>query len=432
MSERPMTNPGGFLETTTSTTERPRPHVELPQRGPFLFPPPYNTIGIRLTNADDMGGADRLRDCGYAYWNNINAHQGQPTLFVMVSIKGLGACLYEVNKTTNAVTPHGPLFPPGHPLANETAEGWYWSFTDPDVLYVANDTELYRYHVAGRRLELVVDITPMPVIQERTDEILRQWHSSADDRTHSVTVRAGESRGWQNLGTLVYREGVPADVTWNYFKKTGPLDESHIDKSGNWLVIKENIDQRNGEDNRFIHVPTRTEFQALLDEKGAGGHSDLGYGYMVSCDNWDVFPNSVRLWKLDGSSPQGLVVYHGLNWDAQINHPAHGNARPGDWNSQYAIGSGASRVHLPRVNEILAFPLNGSLQVLVIAPCMTDLDAPGGGGVGPDYDYIKLPKANVCPTGEFVLWTSNCGGERLDAFLVRVPGQFLGGAVPPW
>jgi len=436
-----MTNPGGILETTTSTEERPRQHVYLPGRGPFVFPAPYNTIGIRITNPADMGGEDKLRDCGYSYWNNINAHSGQPTLLVMLSIRDLGACLYRVDKSTNLVTFLGPIFPTNHPMSNWTGEGWYWSFIDPNILYVNDQLHLYRYHVDTGALEVVIDIVPVPAIPARTDEILWQFHSSADDQVHSCTVKAGDSRNWDMLGTLVYREGVPGDEIWSYYPKIDPkpgtLDESQIDKSGNWLLIKENLDGRNGEDNRFIHVPSKSELRVLiperqlLDEHGAGGHSDSGYGYMVAADNWNAVPNAVRLWKLDGSSPQGLVVYHGFNWDAQVNHVAHGNARPGDWHGQYAIGSGAARIHLPRNNEIIAFPLNGSLAVLVVAPCMVDLDA-AGGGIGKDFDYNKLPKANVCPTGEFVLWTSNCGTDRLDAFLVRVPGQLLGGTVPPW
>jgi hypothetical protein len=55
---------------------------------------------------------------------------------------------------------------------------------------------------------------------------------------------------------------------------------------------------------------------------------------------------------------------------------------------------------------------------------MTDLDARGGGD-----DYAKLPKGNLDVTGRYFIWTSNVGGDRLDAFIVKVPGERLG-AVP--
>jgi hypothetical protein len=53
---------------------------------------------------------------------------------------------------------------------------------------------------------------------------------------------------------------------------------------------------------------------------------------------------------------------------------------------------------------------------------MTDLDAPGGGRD----DYNKLPKGNLDVTGQYFIWTSNVGGNRLDAFIVKVPGHLLG------
>jgi hypothetical protein len=72
----------------------------------------------------------------------------------------------------------------------------------------------------------------------------------------------------------------------------------------------------------------------------------------------------------------------------------------------------------------VCFPLDGSLRVLVVAPVMTDLDAAGGGD-----DYAKAPKGNLDVTGQYFLWTSNAGGGRLDAFIVKVPSQQLTGTV---
>jgi hypothetical protein len=51
---------------------------------------------------------------------------------------------------------------------------------------------------------------------------------------------------------------------------------------------------------------------------------------------------------------------------------------------------------------------------------MTNLDAPGGGT-----DYAKTPKGNLDISGKYFIWTSNLGGNRLDAFLVKVPSQLL-------
>jgi hypothetical protein len=51
---------------------------------------------------------------------------------------------------------------------------------------------------------------------------------------------------------------------------------------------------------------------------------------------------------------------------------------------------------------------------------MTDLDAAGGRDVYGD-DYSQLPKGNLDVTGTYFIWTTNLGGDRLDAFLVKIP-----------
>jgi hypothetical protein len=53
---------------------------------------------------------------------------------------------------------------------------------------------------------------------------------------------------------------------------------------------------------------------------------------------------------------------------------------------------------------------------------MIDLDSAGGGD-----DYGKFPKANLDVTGRYMIWTTNLGGNRLDAFLVEVPYELLTG-----
>jgi hypothetical protein len=61
------------------------------------------------------------------------------------------------------------------------------------------------------------------------------------------------------------------------------------------------------------------------------------------------------------------------------------------------------------------------MQVLVVAPVMTNLNASGGGD-----DYGKSPKGNLDVTGEYFLWSSNMGTSRIDVFMVRIPLAKLG------
>jgi hypothetical protein len=214
-----------------------------------------------------------------------------------------------------------------------------------------------------------------------------------------------------------------------FFAKRGDFDECQIDKSGRWLLIKENLDGQYGEDNRIVDLQTSTE-TIFLDQNGAAGHSDLGYGYLVAEDNFAQQPGAVRVWQFGremASQGQGTLVYGLSSWASGLGHIAHGNARSDvAIHQQMVCSSNASRQNLSRVNEVVCYRLDGSMQALVVAPNLTDLDASGGGD-----DYNKLPKGNLDVTGEYFLWTANTGTNRLDAFLVRVPQQRLAGGAPP-
>src|SRR5215831_1427490 len=121
-----MANPGGFLESCASTEVRERPRVSVPDRGVFQMPAPWLTTAIRVTNGDDMGGADALWYTGYSYWQALNAHTRDEVMLVFLSTDrqrgGQGPSLWSIDKRTNQVTPLGPVFLPEHPLSWATGE----------------------------------------------------------------------------------------------------------------------------------------------------------------------------------------------------------------------------------------------------------------------------------------------------------------------
>ncbi|WP_372780784.1 hypothetical protein, partial [Litorivivens sp.] len=139
--------PGGFLEqpsTAQARAQLTRSQIEafLPERGKFTFPEPYNTVGVRLTNASDCNGADCVNYVGYSYWNNINNHVGQDTMLIFMGMDrsrgGVGPSLLEYNKVTDEVINRGPLFDAANGLSWATGEGWYFSATQPNSLYINN------------------------------------------------------------------------------------------------------------------------------------------------------------------------------------------------------------------------------------------------------------------------------------------------------
>ena len=421
------TAPGGFLETTSSTQVRSTAVPSMPSRGPFTFPSPYNTTGVRLTNETDCGGADCVDYIGYSFWRNTNYHVGSNTMLIFVTLDrnrgGAGPTLFSYNKTTDQVTKVRPLFDPSSPFSWATGEGWYWSPTMPTKLYITDAVgpKLYRYDVNTTQLEVVFDVSS----QFGSDKYIWQTHTSNDDKVHSATLR--RTSDYSTLGCVVYDENTKQ---FTYAPEVGDFDECQVDKSGRWLLIKENLDGLYGEDNAIFDLTTGQQTATLLDQQGAAGHSDNGHGYMIPEDNWNNLPGAARVWRFDqplpGTPPQGLLVYNTTDWNVDLGHVSHANATAGvALDQQYACLSRASRYSLPRANEIVCFRLDGSLQVLVVAPVMTDLNASGGGD-----DYGKLPKGNLDIGGQYFIWTTNLGGDRLDAFIVKVPSHLLVGQRP--
>ncbi|HEY2994762.1 MAG TPA: hypothetical protein VGM22_18270 [Methylomirabilota bacterium] len=414
---------GGFFEPAVSTAVRPRLSVAqiealLPARGPFTFPSPYGTRGVRITNGSDCGGRDCVQYVGYSYWRRTNNHVGRDTMLILIVLGrnagGAGPTLFSYDKRTDAVTRLTPLFDAGDPMSWAAGDQWYFSATDPHMLYVNDGSMLRRYDVARRRWSTVFDVSTRPDLFGR-DRLAWQTHSSQDDTVHSATIKDRTTSA--EVGCLAYQE---TTRRFAYFPSKGiGYDECQVDKSGRWLLIKEKVvpDPKTDVDNRIIDLETGQE-TVLMDRDGAGGHSDNGFGYMVAADNWNPEPGAFRLWKFGQTPLTGAVVYHNADWTTIApNHVSHANARrdvPPE--QQYVCGSGAARENTARGNEIFCFRLDGSMRVLVVAPVMTDMDAPGGG-----QPYAKLPKGNLDVTGRYFVWTSNMGGPRLDAFVVKVP-----------
>jgi hypothetical protein len=429
---------GGFLVSATDNGLRARLSAAqiqtfLPARGRFTFPSPYNTQAARITNGSDCGGQDCVHPVGYSYWSNMNNHVGSSRILIFLGLErrtgGGGPTLFSYDKNTGEVKNEGALFGADSPLSWSTGEGWYFSATQPNTLYVNLTTspQLQRFDVITHALTTVFDVSSRPDLFG-TNRYIWQLHSSNDDRVHSATLQDGS---FTRLGCVVYRS---QNNRFLFFPPPSGygLDECHVDKSGNWLILLE-TDPTGAETNRIVDLRKGT-VTTIDDVDGALGHLDMGFGYAVGADNWNPDPNATILLKFPPSTtarPIGPVVHFNKRWDiAAANHIAHGNAVAGlAPEFQYACGSNASRVP-DMADEIVCFSLDaarhadGSLDVLVVAPVMTDLDALGGHDVDGD-DYEKRPKGNLDVTGRYFLWTTNVGGDRLDAFLVKVPAELL-------
>lgn len=331
----------------------------IPDRGPFTFPDPWGTKACRVTNADD----GVVRPIGYTYWPNMNHSAGRDWAWIFLSLNDRYT-LFRLDKATLEVTRVKDLPFEGW------GEGSYFSFTEPDRLYVPSGSQLLAHDVETGETQVVFD-APGPI---------RQCHSSADGQVHSLTLDGLPA---------VHRRG-----EFGVFQPRDEYDECQIDKSGRWLLIKE------GAENRIVDLETNEEV-IIKDAEGAVGHSDMGFGYVVGEEDQSNPGGVFKLWQFPHED-RGEVYTTG-SWDRATRYVSHCNAKPGDPASQVAVFSSIQ-------DDIVIAPLDGSMQRRLLAPSLC----------APSDDYWQQPRATLDPTGAFVIWTANCGSPRLDAFVVKV------------
>jgi Bacterial Ig domain/Purple acid Phosphatase, N-terminal domain len=424
--------PGGFLRKSYDAPNRPRLTQSQIQnflpagRGKFTFPAPYNTEGVRITIPADCGGSDCIDYVGYSYWKNINNHQNSSSMYIVLSLNRNrggteGPTLFNYDKATDAVTKVGPLFDSSTKWSWANGNGWYFSATMPTKLYVNywGDPTLYRYDVESRSFEQIFDVGWRTDIFGSNRNIT-QYHSSDDDKVHSFTV---QDSSFSPLGCGVYNENTGS---FQYFPKVGNYNECNLDASGRWLLI---IDGSADNDNYIVDLQNNSE-KVIYNRDGRLGHLDMGDGYVVGNSGSVPQPQASLLYKFPLATttyPVGPVVYYNADWNTgTVNHVSHQNRKAGvPPEQQYACGSDLD-TNPSRENEIACFRLDTSYDALFVAPVMTDMNAPGG-----DCDYCKYPKGNLDVTGQYFIWTSNMYGNRLDAFIVKVPAQLLTGVSTP-
>jgi hypothetical protein len=387
----PPAGGGGVLTSSVDPTVRPRLSAAqmagfLPHKaGPFTFPAPYGTRGIRLTSERD----GMILPVGYSDRPNVNQHAHRDDLLVFLGTVQGWPILLSVNKASGKVEHHGRI---GN--LRGTGELWYFSSTDPQGLYYYNDAGFWLTDVITGRSTLIFSVDPQ--------QMLWQMSSSDDDQTHAGTVR--DAVNYHDLGCVVFRHG-----RQRFFPKRDGYDECQIDKSGRYLVIKEGQG-----DNRVVDLDTNEE-RTLRNADGAVGHSDVGRGVMVGEDDQHE-PCALVRWDLRQplTPERRQVLYHTLQWvDEQGRGLGLGHvAVRGD----RILVSHAHPTDYPRVNELILVAPDGSGLAVAVAPNLMTLE---------DHQvpvpYELQVKANIDPAGQYVCWTANAGQNRLDAFLLQVP-----------
>ena len=213
----------------------------------------------------------------------------------------------------------------------------------------------------------------------------------------------------------VYREDTNQ---FFYYPQKGPLRRVP-DRQERPLARDQGEDRHGSEsevDDRIIDLQTGGE-RDLLDRNGAGGHSDIGFGYMVASDNYNSQPGAVRLWDFNlDMTAASRRVRRGTGharlpddiWDTDVGHVASATRKPASRSASSTSCSAMPAARPAARERNLCFRLDGSLKRSSSRPISPTSNAAGGGSD----DYWKLPKGNLDVTGEYFIWTANAGTSR--------------------
>lgn len=234
----------------------------------------------------------------------------------------------------------------GIPYRGET-EGWLWL---PDgSLIVLDGPRLRRLRpFTGGTDDIVLDISDMLPGHD-----LWQPHASDDGQTFSATVRKVVADGrYPYVGTIIKssRQG------YRFIEARGVLDESQVDRSGRFVVIKED------DDNRIVTIDSGDE-RVIRDSDGALGHSDCGDGFIVGEAN---LPDPGRCVRVDLQSLQRRDLFFTSNM------------------GYVSVRNGRCLHSSPTHLSLVALDGSGETPILEH-------------GAGNDYD--DRPKANLDPSG---------------------------------
>lgn len=342
--------------------KRPRPTPPVvPPVEPGVVEPPFSPPeSSRLAIV-----ATGVKPIGMSYWRNINQHINSSTMDIVLSVND-ELVVFTVDKYSLQVLRQKALG------INHTGEGVSYSRIYPSIFYYGMGREYYKYDVyTGERQ--VVWSSPFN---------LWQVHMDYSERTFSGSLK---DDNWNIIGW---------GVNELRFDLRGSPDECQIDKSGDWLVIKEN------DYNRIVNINTGAE-RIIQNTDGALGHSDNGFNCILGENDFASVAGACEYFNFQ-TGERKLIYSTGL-WN--MGYVSFTNAYPNTpIESQKALISSAD-------GRLILVRLDGSLIGFSIA------DIP------PYYDgqpYEDRPKANLCPNGEFAVWTEARSGNY-NAYVVRVP-----------
>ncbi|MFP5264745.1 MAG: fibronectin type III domain-containing protein, partial [Blastocatellia bacterium] len=260
--------PGGGGGVITDYGVYPEPPAPaLPRAGGTFVDPVFGTTIMRVTDQND--GAFNVTN--YSYWPSFN--KDTTRLYI---IAGGQTALYSFDPVNFRISNKRRLFLSNPPTgAVPDAEDAIWSGADPDVILGHDGLKIWAYNVAANAYSLVKDFAG-----ELPAGYISQMSRSIDDNVFAFTLKNASGglvgyAAWRRSDNSIYRVD------------TQNLDEVQVDKSGQYLVVKQDPARAAGVEVRVVDLQTRAA-EDLMDSAPdyAPGHSDNGAGSVVGGDNW--------------------------------------------------------------------------------------------------------------------------------------------------
>ena len=376
----------------------------LPPAGGKFNDPVFGTEIMRVT---DASSAPKGAGTNYSYWPTFNSNNTK--LLVSDAAAPMYATIYDFNPETFTLGrrhPPVPYSPPGN--ISVRLDDACWSSTDPDVLYVHQDsgTKIYKYTVSKQSYTLVGDVARvLPPGQN-----VQQMGMALDNDTFSFTKRGG-GPDYKFLGYAVYR----ASTNKILFQDSEAIDEVKVDKTGNYLLVATNEGGVGKHEVRIVDLNTG-QTQNLTDDAPdhAPMHYDVGSAMAVGNANYLV-----------GITARSLATPHSytkiLDLSSERNYGGFHLSMLADNEAWALVSFYTEHVNAVMQGEVVQVSTDGVGRVRRLFHHRAVFDS-----------YYDTPRANISRDGRYVAFSSNWGvkGGRHDMFIARIPPAPGGGARP--